>query len=95
MDRISRDHALTGEAAEIPVGEPMRVTSVCPVVLPAPGRLVNLGLKISAPVAAQSLPTVLLSHGQGRSNHLSSMNGYDGLAHFWAARGFVVVQPTT
>lgn len=40
------------------------------------------------------LPVILLSHGQGYSNHLSSLNGYAPLANFWAAHGFVVIQPT-
>jgi predicted dienelactone hydrolase len=30
----------------------------------------------------------------GRSNNLSSLNGYGPLANFWAAHGFVVIQPT-
>ncbi|MER7852908.1 chlorophyllase, partial [Streptomyces bacillaris] len=30
----------------------------------------------------------------GPSHHLSSLNGYAPLADFWAAHGFVVVQPT-
>jgi predicted dienelactone hydrolase len=41
-----------------------------------------------------NLPIILLSHGQGRSNNLSSLNGYGPLANFWAAQGFVVIQPT-
>ncbi|MBA8923288.1 putative dienelactone hydrolase [Kutzneria viridogrisea] len=40
------------------------------------------------------LPIILLSHGQGYSNNLSSLNGYAPLANFWAAHGFVVIQPT-
>ncbi|WP_371656569.1 MULTISPECIES: alpha/beta hydrolase family protein [unclassified Streptomyces] len=39
-------------------------------------------------------PVILLSHGLGFSNHLSSLNGYAPLANFWAAHGFVVIQPT-
>ncbi|HBF85573.1 MAG TPA: chlorophyllase [Streptomyces sp.] len=75
-------------------GSPSPVLSVGPVVLPAPGRAVDLEVRVSAPVTGDDLPVILLSHGQGRSNHLSSMNGYAPLAHFWAAHGFVVVQPT-
>ncbi|WP_307666108.1 chlorophyllase [Streptomyces sp. V1I1] len=37
---------------------------------------------------------MLLSHGQSYSNNLSSLNGYAPLANFWAAHGFVVIQPT-
>ncbi|MGA5503744.1 alpha/beta hydrolase family protein [Streptomyces umbrinus] len=70
------------------------VLSVSPVVLPAPGRAVDLQVRVSAPVTGSDLPVILLSHGQGYSNHLSSLNGYAPLANFWAAHGFVVIQPT-
>lgn len=82
------------KAEGIPVGAPTPVVSVSPVVLPAPGRAVDLRMRVSAPVIGDDLPIILLSHGQGRSNHLSSLNGYGPLANFWAAHGFVVVQPT-
>ncbi|MFI6082813.1 alpha/beta hydrolase family protein [Streptomyces sp. NPDC051217] len=70
------------------------VLSVGPVVLPAPGRALDLEVRVSAPVTGSDLPVILLSHGQGYSNHLSSLNGYAPLANFWAAHGFVVIQPT-
>ncbi|MGW8698611.1 alpha/beta hydrolase family protein [Streptomyces eurythermus] len=73
---------------------PTPVLSVSPVVLPAPGRAVDLQVRVSAPVTGSELPVILLSHGLGFSNNLSSLNGYAPLANFWAARGFVVVQPT-
>ncbi|MER7686991.1 chlorophyllase [Streptomyces sp. NPDC097610] len=73
---------------------PTPVLSVSPVVLPAPGRAVDLAVRVSAPVTGSDLPVILLSHGQGYSNHLSSLNGYAPLANFWAAHGFVVIQPT-
>ncbi|SEH01096.1 Chlorophyllase [Nonomuraea solani] len=73
---------------------PAPVLSVAPVVLPAPDRAVDLHVRVSAPVAGNDLPIILLSHGQGYSNHLSSLNGYAPLAGFWAAHGFVVIQPT-
>ncbi|MEU7407041.1 chlorophyllase, partial [Streptomyces sp. NPDC044948] len=73
---------------------PTPVLSVAPVVLPAPGRPVELQVRVSAPVTGTDLPVILLSHGQGYSNHLSSLNGYAPLADYWAAHGFVVVQPT-
>ena len=77
-----------------PVSSPTPVLSVSPVVLPAPGRAVDLQVRVSAPVTGSDLPVILLSHGQGYSNHLSSLNGYAPLANFWAAHGFVVIQPT-
>ncbi|WP_327394209.1 alpha/beta hydrolase family protein [Streptomyces phaeochromogenes] len=76
------------------VSSPTPVLSVSPVVLPAPGRAVDLQVRVSAPVTGSDLPVILLSHGQGYSNHLSSLNGYAPLANFWAAHGFVVIQPT-
>jgi len=45
-------------------------------------------------VNGTNLPIILLSHDHGSSNHLSSLNGYGPLANFWAAHGFVVIQPT-
>lgn len=75
-------------------GSPAQVLSVAPVVLPAPGRAVDLELRVSAPVTGNDLPVILLSHGQGHSNHLSSLNGYAPLVNFWAAHGFAVIQPT-
>jgi predicted dienelactone hydrolase len=73
---------------------PTPVLSVSPVVLPAPGRAVDLQVRVSAPVTGSELPIVLLSHGHGPSNNLSSLNGYAPLANYWAAHGFVVIQPT-
>ena len=70
------------------------VLSYSPVVLPVPGRPVDLELRVSAPAEGTDLPVILLSHGHGRSNNLSSLNGYAPLANAWAALGFVVIQPT-
>ncbi|NUL08066.1 chlorophyllase, partial [Streptomyces lunaelactis] len=75
-------------------GSPTPVLSVSPVVLSVPGRAVDLQVRVSAPVTGSDLPVILLSHGQGYSNNLSSLNGYAPLANFWAAHGFVVIQPT-
>ncbi|WP_224247386.1 alpha/beta hydrolase family protein [Hyalangium gracile] len=80
-------------AAKTP-SAPMPVLSVSPVVLPAPGRAVDLQVRVSAPMTGGELPIILLSHGHGRSNHLSSLNGYAPLANYLAAHGFVVIQPT-
>jgi hypothetical protein len=73
---------------------PTPVFSISPVVLPDPGRATDLQVRISAPVTGSSLPIILLSHGLGFSNHLSSLNGYAPLANHWAAQGFAVIQPT-
>ncbi len=76
------------------VGTPAPVLSVSPVTLRTPERAVDLQVRVSAPVTGAHLPIVLLSHGHGRSNHLSSLNGYAPLANYLAAHGFVVIQPT-
>ena len=73
---------------------PTPFLSVSPVVLPAPGRAVDLQVRVSAPVTGSKLPIILLSHGHGPSNHLSSLHGYAPLANYYAAHGFVVIQPT-
>ncbi|WP_329576343.1 chlorophyllase [Kitasatospora sp. NBC_01250] len=70
-------------------GAPALVLSAKPVVLSAPGRGEDLQVRISAPATGNGLPVVVFSHGFG-----SSMNGYAPLADFWAAHGFVVLQPT-
>lgn len=70
------------------------VFSIAPLTLPTPERAVNLQVRVSAPLEGSDLPVLLLSHGHGRSNHLSSLNGYGPLANYWAAHGFVVIQPT-
>ncbi|MFJ1715612.1 alpha/beta hydrolase family protein [Streptomyces sp. NPDC088260] len=76
------------------LGAPAPVLSFSPVVLSVPGRPVELQVRVSAPATGTALPVILLSHGHGPSYHLSSLNGYAPLADFWAAHGFVVVQPT-
>ncbi|WNV86893.1 chlorophyllase [Umezawaea sp. Da 62-37] len=82
------------EAGGIPVADPTPVTTFSPVVLEVPGRPVALRIKVSAPATGTDLPVILLSHGHGPSNFLSSLHGYGPVVDFWAARGFVVVQPT-
>ena len=94
LSRNPQEHALIGRAKELPVSSPAPVVSISPVVLPYPDRAVDLQVRISAPVTGSQLPIVLLSHGHGRSNHLSSLLGYGPMANFLAAHGFVVIQPT-
>lgn len=65
------------------------VISVSPVILSAPGRGEDLQVRISAPITGNQLPIIVFAHGFG-----SSLDGYAPLVHFWAARGFVVIQPT-
>ena len=77
------------QTENLPVSAPTPVVSVSPVVLAAPGRGEDLQVRVSAPTIGRSLPIVVFSHGFG-----FSMDGYGPLADFWAAQGFVVVQPT-
>ncbi|MGW8327216.1 alpha/beta hydrolase family protein [Streptomyces sp. NPDC055897] len=81
-------------AANAFIAPPTPALSVGPIVLPTPDRGVDLQIRVSAPVNGTNLPVILLSHGQGPSNHLSSLNGYAPLVNYWAAHGFVVIQPT-
>lgn len=74
---------------EFDIAAPTPIVSVKPVVLPAPGRGEDLRVRVSAPVTGRELPIVVFSHGAG-----SSLDGYGPLADFWAAHGFVVIQPT-
>ena len=71
-----------------------QIISVHPISLAVAGRLVDLELRVSAPATGSELPIVLLSHGHGPSNFISSLYGYGPLANYFAARGFVIIQPT-
>lgn len=88
------DHALIGAAAKIPINPPKPIISFSPVVLPAPNRPLDLQLRVTVPATGAALPIILLSHGQGPSNSLSSLEGYAPLSEFWAGHGFAVLQPT-
>jgi predicted dienelactone hydrolase len=89
-----RPHALIGKAKNLLVPQSTPVLSVSPIVLSIPTRLADLELKVSVPTTGSNLPIILLSHGHGASNNLSSLNGYGPLANFWASHGFAVFQPT-
>lgn len=71
-----------------PVGVPM-VLSIAPVVLTATGRGQDLQVRITMPVTGHALPLIIFSHGNGQSHH-----AYAPLANYWAANGFIVIQPT-
>lgn len=76
------------------INVPNTIISVAPVVLKVPGRVVPLQMRISAPRNGNKLPIILFSHGHGKSNHLSSLNGNLPMSDYWAAAGFVVISPT-
>lgn len=87
-------HALIGAAAKFPVNKPQPIISFSPVLISTPDRPVDLELRVTVPSTGDALPILLLSHGQGRSNSLSSLEGYAPLYEFWAAHGFAVLQLT-
>ena len=82
------------EAAGFSVNPASPVIAYGPMTIPVAGRTVDLQIKVSAPEAGDELPVIVLSHGNGPSNFVSSLYGYGPVAHFWAAHGFVVIQPT-
>lgn len=74
---------------DVAASNPTPTVSVKPVALSAPDRGADLHVRVSAPATGSDLPIIVFSHGFG-----SSLDGYAPLADFWAAHGFVVVQPT-
>ncbi|WP_084727422.1 alpha/beta hydrolase family protein [Rhodococcoides yunnanense] len=71
----------------IPVPDATAVVSVKPVGVGGPDR--GLQVRVSAPMTGRDLPVIVFAHGFG-----SSLEGYGPLTDYWAAHGFVVVQPT-
>ncbi|ERS98326.1 hypothetical protein HMPREF1624_05110 [Sporothrix schenckii ATCC 58251] len=93
-------HAGIGAAATIPVPDAEPIVVYSPLVLKTTNRRVDLQLRVTAPASVEKnsngkeLPILLLSHGHGRSDWLSSQQGYAPLVEFYAGHGFVVLQPT-
>jgi predicted dienelactone hydrolase len=77
-----KDHSLIGQAENILVSASTPVISISPVTIYVPGCIVSLQVRVSAPTTGNGLPIILFSHG------------HDPLCNFWAAHGFVVIQPT-
>ncbi|MET8380814.1 alpha/beta hydrolase family protein [Streptomyces microflavus] len=70
-----------------PLGQ--RIVAVKPIAVAAPGRSVDLQVKVTAPLSGHDLPVIVFSHGNAWS-----LDGYEPLVDRWAAAGFIVVQPT-
>ncbi|XMN10145.1 alpha/beta hydrolase family protein [Streptomyces griseobrunneus] len=66
-----------------------RIVAVKPIAVAAPGRSVDLQVKVTAPLSGHGLPVIVFSHGNAWS-----LDGYQPLVDRWAAAGFIVVQPT-
>ncbi|OAP28372.1 MULTISPECIES: alpha/beta fold hydrolase [Amycolatopsis] len=71
------------------ISAPTPVTTVSPVTIPASYRGQDLQVKVSAPTSGDGLPTIVFAHGFSLASR-----DYAPLADYWAARGFVVIQPT-
>ncbi|MDQ3630722.1 MAG: chlorophyllase [Actinomycetota bacterium] len=76
-------------ALDVAAGDSSPTVAVRPVVLSAPDRGDDLQVRVSAPTTGSELPIIVFSHGFGES-----MDSYTPLSDFWAAHGFVVIQPT-
>lgn len=83
---------LKPDRAPLPAATP--ALSFHPLRLDVPGRHAPLEVRVTAPATGDALPIVLLSHGHGASNYLSSTRGYAPLVDFYATHGFVVIQVT-
>ena len=80
------------DRSPLPMATP--VCSFHPVTFKIPERTADLQMRVSAPAMGSDLPVLLFSHGFGASNFIASMRGYGPLVDFYAAHGFVVIQPT-
>ncbi|PZR82538.1 MAG: chlorophyllase [Stutzerimonas stutzeri] len=85
-------------AVERPFSTPLPpatpIVAYSPVTINVPNRLVPLEARVTMPLTGDNLPILLLSHGHGQSNYLSSIRGYGPLVDFYGAHGFVVIQVT-
>jgi len=84
----------TNTRAQSGFGIQNQITSVYPIIFETSYRMVNLEVKVSAPVKGENHPVVLISHGHGAPWYLASYRGMAPLADYYAANGFVVIQPT-
>lgn len=78
----------TPHAIDAVLGAVADTISVRSVVLAAPQRGNDLQVRVTAPQTGDDLPVLVLSPGFGLS-----MDAYGPLVDFWAAHGFVVLQP--
>lgn len=65
------------------------IVTINPIVLPDAARTIDLEVRITAPMSGGPFPIVLYSHGAQYSK-----DDYLPLAEYWAANGYIVIQPT-
>lgn len=74
------------ESGDIPVSKKTPFTSYTPVTFTVPNRPVALEIKVPVPAIGTKHPVILLSHGHGNTNFLSSLHGYGPLGGAWFHR---------
>ena len=72
-----------------PARQPTETDAVGRIVLRDNERQKNLELRVTFPEQAAAQPVIIFSHGA-----TGSKDGYQPLAQYWAAYGYVVIQPT-
>jgi predicted dienelactone hydrolase len=75
-------------AGAAPEPSPTLLT-VNPIVLKDPAQGKDLSIRVTLPMQGERLPIILFSHGASYSK-----DDYLPLTEFWAAHGYVVIQPT-
>jgi pimeloyl-ACP methyl ester carboxylesterase len=95
----STQHAAPAQSAverafRTPLPPATPIVSYSPLTFNVPNRLIPLEARVTMPTTGDKLPIVLISHGHGQSNYLSSIRGYGPLVDFYGAHGFVVIQVT-
>lgn len=86
------DPTIKPDRSPLPQATP--IVQYSPIVFQIPGREAPLEARVTMPATGDKLPIILLSHGHGASNFLSSIRGYGPLVDFYGAHGFVVIQVT-
>jgi Chlorophyllase enzyme len=86
------DATIKPDRSPLPTSTP--INSFGPMSIRVEGRSADLQLRVSTPATGSNLPVMLFSHGFGQSNFIASLRGYGPLVDFYAAHGFIVIQPT-
>ncbi len=84
----------TIKADRAPLPQATPIMAFSPIMFDVSGRQAAMEVRVTMPATGSNLPIILLSHGHGASNFLSSIRGYGPLVDFYGAHGFVVIQVT-